>query len=257
LEEGLFGHTIRSYEAIKAQYPLCAELPEDATNFLNNSDGGMLSLLVGLRDFADWSREGLTGEQVLLQREFANWVADGIQSLGRFDTLLSLSLNILDGPTIAVEKTLAFSGMNESWAHGVATVGTMVFPAGVVKGVGQAVVQRAIRGVAQGFVGGGRTALYRAVSHAEYADIAASGVLRAGPNSYATGKFFAEAGEHAAKWGRALEGAGNFRVIEAQFPTSIANQFMRWQHLDNIGPARFGTFGQIGQPTIQLWPGSP
>jgi hypothetical protein len=103
----------------------------------------------------------------------------------------------------------------------------------------------------------GFTTLYRSVSHAEYADITASGLLRPGPNSYATGKFFAETGEHAARWGRALEGAGNFRVIEAQFPTSTANQFMRWQNLDNIGPARFGTLEQLGQPTIRPWPGSP
>ncbi len=105
--------------------------------------------------------------------------------------------------------------------------------------------------------GSGGTTLYRAVSHAEYADITANGVLRPGPNSYATGKFFAETGQHASQWGNALEGVGNSRVIEAQFPSSTANQFMRWQNLDNIGPARFGTFEQLGQPTIRLWPGSP
>lgn len=103
----------------------------------------------------------------------------------------------------------------------------------------------------------GGTTLYRAVSHAEYADLTANGVFRAGPNSYEFGKFFAETGEHATQWGTKLEGAGNFRVIEAQFPTSTANQFMRWPSLDNIGPARLGTFEQLGKPTIRLWPGSP
>ena len=101
------------------------------------------------------------------------------------------------------------------------------------------------------------TTLYRAVSHAEYADMATSGVMRASPNSYEFGKFFAETGENAVQWGNSLEGAGNFRVIEAQFPSSTANQFMQWNMLDNIGPARYGTFEQIGQPTINLWEGSP
>lgn len=99
--------------------------------------------------------------------------------------------------------------------------------------------------------------LYRAVSHGEHADLMASGVFRPGPNSYATGKFFAETGEHAAQWGNAMEGAGKFREIEAQFPKSAADQLMRWERLDGIGPARFGTFDQLRQPTIRLWPGSP
>ena len=81
--------------------------------------------------------------------------------------------------------------------------------------------------------------------------------MRASPNSYEFGKFFAETGENAVQWGNSLEGAGNFRVIEAQFPSSTANQFMQWNMLDNIGPARYGTFEQIGQPTINLWEGSP
>lgn len=99
--------------------------------------------------------------------------------------------------------------------------------------------------------------LYRAVSHSEWADIQASRVFRAGPNSYETGKFFAESGKDAIKWGRAMEGTGNFRVIQAQFPKSIAEQFKRWEKLDGIGPARFGTFEQMGTPQIRLWPGSP
>jgi hypothetical protein len=52
----------------------------------------------------------------------------------------------------------------------------------------------------------------------------------------------------------ALEGAGNFRIVEAQFPKSAADQFMRWERLDSIGPARFGTFKQMGRPKIKLRP---
>jgi len=117
-----------------------------------------------------------------------------------------------------------------------------------------------IWGLADGVAAGAAentTTLYRAVSYAEYDEITATGVLRAGPNSYEFGKFFAETGENAAQWGTRLEGAGNFRVIEVQFPTSTANQFQLFQNLDGIGPARFGTFEQLGQPSIKLWPGSP
>jgi RHS repeat-associated protein len=96
--------------------------------------------------------------------------------------------------------------------------------------------------------------LFRAVGNAEYADLAATGIFRAGSNSYASGKFFAESAEHAMQWGNALEGAGNFRTVEAQFPKSAADQFMRWDRLDSIGPARFGTFKQMGRPKVKLRP---
>ena len=88
------------------------------------------------------------------------------------------------------------------------------------------------------------TTLYRAVSPAEAADALANG-LRAGPNSYSTGKFFAETAEDAAKWGKALEGEGNFQLLKVEFPKTTADQFMRWERLDSIGPARFGTFEQM------------
>jgi len=90
-----------------------------------------------------------------------------------------------------------------------------------------------------------RTTLYRAVSPGEFADAVGNQVLRPGPNSYATGKFFAETAEHAAQWGKALEGPGKFRIIQVEFESGAASQFMRWQRLDGIGPARFGTFEQM------------
>lgn len=96
----------------------------------------------------------------------------------------------------------------------------------------------------------GTTTLYRAVSEAEYSDILKTGIFRSGPNSYETGKFFAEYAADAEAWGNAMEGAGNFRIIQADFPTSNANQFMRFERLDGIGPARFATFEQLGRPII-------
>jgi hypothetical protein len=99
--------------------------------------------------------------------------------------------------------------------------------------------------------------LFRAVSHAEFADVTNHGIFRAGPNSYATGKFFAEAGGDALQWGAALEGLGNFRILGVEFPKVVADQFMRFNRLDNIGPARFARFDELNQPTIRLWSGSP
>ncbi len=109
---------------------------------------------------------------------------------------------------------------------------------------------------------GGRAAdesitLYRAVSAAEHSDVVASGAMKAGENSFATGKWFAESADDAMTWGRRMDGEGQFRVLQVTFPRSVADQFMRYERLDGIGPARFGTFEQIGIPKISLWPGSP
>lgn len=101
------------------------------------------------------------------------------------------------------------------------------------------------------------TTLFRAVSEDEFEDVMASGMFRSGSSSYETGKFFAETPEDAAQWGNLLEGSGNFKILQSEFPNSAADQFMRFDKLDNIGPARFGTFDQIGQPTVKLWPGLP
>jgi hypothetical protein len=71
------------------------------------------------------------------------------------------------------------------------------------------------------------------------------------------GKFFAESGGDAVQWGSVLEGPGNFRILEAEFPKGVADRFMRFNRLDGIGPARFGRFDELNQPTIRLWHGSP
>jgi hypothetical protein len=51
------------------------------------------------------------------------------------------------------------------------------------------------------------------------------------------GKFFAETAEDAARWREKLEGKGNFRIIDAQIPTVKANEFMRREKFDGIGPS--------------------
>jgi hypothetical protein len=107
-----------------------------------------------------------------------------------------------------------------------------------------------ILGPALAKIGFGSTArettyLYRAVSEAERADLMATKIFRPGQNSYVTGKFFAETAEHAAQWGNAFYGRGNFTIIEAQFSRSVADQFMRWSRLDAIGPARCDWAGSL------------
>jgi hypothetical protein len=99
--------------------------------------------------------------------------------------------------------------------------------------------------------------LFRAVSHAEYVDVMRHGILRTGPNSYANGKFFAESGSDALQWGAAFDGPGNFRILQVDFAKVVADQFMRFNRVDNIGPARFARFDEFNRPTIGLWSGSP
>ncbi len=94
------------------------------------------------------------------------------------------------------------------------------------------------------------TTLYRAVSHAEFEQMMRTGTFEAGPNSLG-GKFFAETAEHAAQWGQILEGKGGFRIVDAKIPTVQADRFMRWERLDNIGPARYGELHELGNAVIR------
>ncbi len=78
--------------------------------------------------------------------------------------------------------------------------------------------------------------LYRHVSPGELADIGQHG-FRPGPNSLG-GKWFAESGEHASEWGRVLNN-GEGSVLKVRVPGSFADQLMRLEKLDGIGPARY------------------
>jgi RHS repeat-associated protein len=103
---------------------------------------------------------------------------------------------------------------------------------------------------AAGSLGDETITLYRAVSHAEFEDIMASGVFRAGPNSLG-GKFFAESVDHAERWGMKLEGTDGFRIIDVRLPTVEANKLMRWNYdLDSIGPARYAELDQLKNAVI-------
>jgi hypothetical protein len=94
------------------------------------------------------------------------------------------------------------------------------------------------------------TKLYRAVGEAEFQDLTQNRVFQSGPSSL-EGKWFAESADDAAKWGEALLGSGNYRVIEVELPAEMAEQFFRMQRLDNIGPARYGELHQLRDATFR------
>ncbi len=94
------------------------------------------------------------------------------------------------------------------------------------------------------------TTLYRAVSEAEFAQIQKTGKFQAGPNSLG-GKWFAESQADAAKWGDILNGKGNSRIVETTLLKSSADQFMRLDRLDGIGPARYGELEQLNGAVIR------
>jgi hypothetical protein len=88
------------------------------------------------------------------------------------------------------------------------------------------------------------TKLYRAVSYAEFHDLIERGMFRQGPNSL-FGKWFAENANDAAKWGEALQGAGNFRIIEVNILIEQQRELFRIDRLDNIGPAWYVELDQL------------
>ena len=92
------------------------------------------------------------------------------------------------------------------------------------------------------------------MSEAEYEQILKTGKFEAGPNSL-EGKFFDETAEDATKWGDALEGAGNYRVLEAKVPKDAAEKMTRWERLDGIGPARYGEVPDLDGTIIKLFGG--
>jgi hypothetical protein len=72
-----------------------------------------------------------------------------------------------------------------------------------------------------------------------------------GPNSL-EGKFFAENYEDAQQWGDIMNGAGNHQVIKVNIPKEIADQMMKWDKLDGIGPARYATLDQLQNVEVNI-----
>jgi hypothetical protein len=83
----------------------------------------------------------------------------------------------------------------------------------------------------------GYTRVFRAVSENEYEQILITSkfeIVREGSE----GKHFADTVEGARRFGEALMGTGQFRLIEANVPDDAPSLF-QWDNLDGHGPARF------------------
>jgi hypothetical protein len=96
------------------------------------------------------------------------------------------------------------------------------------------------------------TTLYRAVAQAELKQIQATGTFEAGANSL-SGKWFAETADHARQWGNIMNGDNTSTIIKVQLPRNQADQLMRLERLDGIGPARYGELDQIRGATIEIF----
>lgn len=92
--------------------------------------------------------------------------------------------------------------------------------------------------------------LYRALSEDEFQDLIISRAFRVGPNSL-LGKWFAKNADDAVKWGEALLGRGNFRIIIVEIPIERVKQFFKLERLDNIGPAYYAEIELLSQVNFQ------
>ena len=98
---------------------------------------------------------------------------------------------------------------------------------------------------------GNAISLYRSVSHEEYNQLASTKTFSIGPNSL-EGKFFAESYMDAKAWGDVMNGVGNHQVVEISVTKLVAEQMMRWERLDGIGPARYATLDQLQNVKIEI-----
>jgi hypothetical protein len=108
-------------------------------------------------------------------------------------------------------------------------------------------------GEALGVAGSEVTTLYRAVSDLELKSLLPDGIFSVAEGSM-EGKWFAESAADAVNWGNKFYPGGNFTVIEAQFPTDVADTFFRLERLDGIGPARYGELDILNASRISVRP---
>ncbi|MBI5880045.1 MAG: hypothetical protein HZB53_20540 [Chloroflexi bacterium] len=90
--------------------------------------------------------------------------------------------------------------------------------------------------------------LYRAVSEAEFEQLLETGRFQIMPGTL-EGKFFAETPDHARQWGQLF--GGPFHVIEIDLDDLVANQLMRIERLDGIGPARFARVDELAMARVR------
>lgn len=93
--------------------------------------------------------------------------------------------------------------------------------------------------------------LFRAGTRDEIGQVLADQAFKPGENSL-SGKWFAESADDAAKWGELMEGPGNYVVIQVQVPKGVADDMLRLERLDGIGPARYGELNQVNVPGLTV-----
>lgn len=53
------------------------------------------------------------------------------------------------------------------------------------------------------------------------------------------------------QWGNVMNGTGKSTILNVKLSTADANQLMRWERLDGIGPARYGELEQLSNAIIK------
>jgi RHS repeat-associated protein len=87
--------------------------------------------------------------------------------------------------------------------------------------------------------------VYRAVSEAEYQDALQSGQFKPGPpNSYQSGRWFADTLESAQAQGNKLYPDGKFRLLEADIPGNAPSMYQH-PNMDQLGPATYLDFEDL------------
>ena|SRR5436190_6834061 len=90
---------------------------------------------------------------------------------------------------------------------------------------------------------------YRAVSLAELADIHRTGQLRSLPGT-CEGKHMAVTMGDAIRWGEGLYSGEDLKIVRISIDDMLAARFMRWDHLDSIGPACFATIEELAGASV-------
>lgn len=94
---------------------------------------------------------------------------------------------------------------------------------------------------------------YRVVSQAEYDDILATGILRAGPSS-AEGKYFWSAVEEARLFREKMEKLGwecECIILEVELSAAAAERIRRFPDLDQIGLGCYAEIDDLQGATIR------
>ncbi len=99
----------------------------------------------------------------------------------------------------------------------------------------------------------GFTRVFRAVSENEYEQILTTSTFEIVKEG-SEGKYFADTIEGARRFGEALMGIGQFRLIEADVPDDAPSLF-QWDNLDGRGPARFLHIGDLKDVRPQPYEG--